>query len=73
MSCGVPPLDSAREDILTTVPPFMMTSRFLAGSAIVKLVAPEEDTQALTAFLAEHRSHTTSVLGFVEVRRAAAR
>ncbi len=46
---------------------------YLDASALVKLVAPEEETGALTAYLAEHRSQVTSVVGFVEVRRAAAR
>ena len=46
---------------------------YLDASALVKLVAPEEETDALAAFLALHRSPATSVIGLVEVRRAAAR
>lgn len=46
---------------------------YLDASAIVKLVAPEEETDALAVFLALHRSQATSVIGLVEVRRAAAR
>jgi uncharacterized protein len=46
---------------------------YLDSSALVKLVAPEEETDALAAFLAQHRSQATSVIGLVEVRRAAAR
>jgi hypothetical protein len=46
---------------------------YLDASAIVKLVAPEDETAALVAFLAEHRSQATSVVGLVEVRRVAAR
>jgi predicted nucleic acid-binding protein len=46
---------------------------YLDASALVKLVAPEDETDALAAYLAEHRSHATSVIGLVEVRRAAAR
>jgi len=46
---------------------------YLDASALVKLVAPEEETDALAAFLAQHRSQATSVIGLVEVRRAAAR
>lgn len=46
---------------------------YLDASALVKLIAPEDGTEALTAFLAAHRSHATSVVGRVEVRRAAAR
>jgi len=46
---------------------------YLDASALVKLVAPEEETGALATYLAEHRSQTTSVIGLVEVRRAAAR
>jgi predicted nucleic acid-binding protein len=46
---------------------------YLDASALVKLVAREEETDALAAFLAQHRSQATSVIGLVEVRRAAAR
>jgi predicted nucleic acid-binding protein len=46
---------------------------YLDASALVKLVAPEKETDALAAFLALHRSQATSVIGLVEVRRAAAR
>ena len=46
---------------------------YLDASALVKLVAPEAETEALAAFLAQHRSQATSVLGLVEVRRVAAR
>ena len=46
---------------------------YLDASALVKLVAPEEETDALAAFLAQHRSQATSVIGLVEVRRAATR
>jgi predicted nucleic acid-binding protein len=46
---------------------------YLDASALVKLVAPEEETGALAAYLAEHRSQATSVIGLVEVRRAVAR
>jgi len=46
---------------------------YLDASAIVKLVAPEEETASLLAYLAEHPSQATSVVGLVEVRRAAAR
>ena len=46
---------------------------YLDASALVKLVAREEETEALASFLAQHRSQATSVIGLVEVRRAAAR
>ena len=46
---------------------------YVDASALVKLVAPEEETGALAAYLAERRSQVTSVVGFAEVRRAAAR
>ncbi len=46
---------------------------YLDASALVKLVAPEEETGALATYLAKHRSQVTSVIGLVEVRRAAAR
>jgi predicted nucleic acid-binding protein len=46
---------------------------YLDASALVKLVAPEAETNDLAAFLALHRSQATSVIGLVEVRRAAAR
>jgi predicted nucleic acid-binding protein len=46
---------------------------YLDASALVKLVAREAETDALEAFLGKHDSHATSVVGLVEVRRAAAR
>lgn len=46
---------------------------YLDASALVKLVAPEAETAPLVAYLAEHPSQATSVVGLVEVRRAAAR
>ena len=46
---------------------------YLDASAIVKLVAPEAETESLLAFLGEHPSQATSVVGLVEVRRAAGR
>ncbi len=46
---------------------------YLDASAIVKLIAPEDETGALAAYLGEHRSQATSVVGLVEVRRAVAR
>ena len=46
---------------------------YLDASAIVKLVALEAETAPLVAYLAEHPSQATSVVGLVEVRRAAAR
>jgi len=48
-------------------------SVYLDASALVKLVAREEETDALAAFLVQHPSQATSVIGLVEVRRAAAR
>jgi predicted nucleic acid-binding protein len=39
----------------------------------VKLVAPEAESTVMATFVAEHRSQSTSVIGFVEVRRAAGR
>ena len=46
---------------------------YLDASALVKLIAPEVGSAAMAAFVAEHRSQSTSVVGLVEVRRAAAR
>jgi predicted nucleic acid-binding protein len=46
---------------------------YVDASALVKLVAREAETDALDAFLRAHPSHVTSVVGLVEVRRAAAR
>ena len=46
---------------------------YLDASALVKLVAPEAESDAMASFIAEHRSQSTSVVGLVEVRRAAAR
>ena len=46
---------------------------YLDASALVKLVVPEEETDALAAFLAQRPSQATSVIALVEVRRAAAR
>jgi predicted nucleic acid-binding protein len=46
---------------------------YLDASALVKLVAAEAETDALAAYLAEHRSQATSVVGLVEVTGAAAR
>jgi len=46
---------------------------YLDASAIVKLVALEAETAPLVAYLAEHPSQATSVVGLVELRRAAAR
>jgi hypothetical protein len=46
---------------------------YLDASALVKLVAPEAETEALVAYLGERPSQATSVVGLVEVRRAAAR
>jgi hypothetical protein len=46
---------------------------YLDASALVKLVAPEAETAPLVAYLAERPSQATSVVGLVEVRRAAAR
>ena len=41
---------------------------YLDASALVKLVAPEEETDALAAFLAQHRSQATSVIGPAALR-----
>ena len=46
---------------------------YLDASALVKLVAPEAESEAMASFVADHRSQSTSVVGLVEVRRAAAR
>ena len=46
---------------------------YLDASALVKLAAPEEETEAVLAFLAGHRSQATSVVALVEVRRVVAR
>ena len=46
---------------------------YLDASALVKLAAPEEETEAVRAFLAAHREQATSVITLVEVRRAVAR
>ena len=46
---------------------------YLDASALVKLIAPEDESAAMAAFVTEHRSQSTSVVGLVEVRRAAAR
>ena len=46
---------------------------YLDASALVKLIAPEVESAAMAGFVAEHRSQSTSVVGLVEVRRAAAR
>jgi predicted nucleic acid-binding protein len=46
---------------------------YLDASALVKLVAPESETDALAAFLVARPSQATSVIGLVEVRRAAKR
>ena len=46
---------------------------YLDASALVKLVAPEAESDAMASFVADHRSQSTSVVGFVEVRRAAGR
>lgn len=46
---------------------------YLDASALVKLVAWEAETDALVAFLRANPGHVTSVVGLVEVRRAAAR
>ncbi len=46
---------------------------YLDASALVKLVAPEAESDAMASFVADHRSQSTSVVGLVEVRRAAAR
>ena len=46
---------------------------YLDASALVKLVAPEAESAAMATLVAEHRSQSTSVVGLVEVRRAAVR
>jgi predicted nucleic acid-binding protein len=46
---------------------------YLDASALVKLVAPEAESDAMASFVAEHRSQSTSFVGLVEVRRAAVR
>jgi hypothetical protein len=46
---------------------------YLDASALVKLVAPEAESDAMASFVAAHRSHATSTVGLVEVRRAAVR
>ncbi len=46
---------------------------YLDASALVKLIAPEDESAALAALVTEHRSQSTSVVGLVEVRRAAGR
>jgi uncharacterized protein len=46
---------------------------YLDASALVKLVAPEAESDAMASFVAAHRSQLTSVVGLVEVRRAAVR
>lgn len=46
---------------------------YLDASALVKLVAPEAESAAMATFVDEHRSQATSVVGLVEVRRAAVR
>ena len=46
---------------------------YLDASALVKLVAPEVETASLLAYLAERPSQASSIVGLVEVRRAAAR
>ena len=46
---------------------------YLDASALVKLVAPEAESAAMATFVAEHRSQSASVVGLVEVRRAAVR
>lgn len=46
---------------------------YLDASALVKLVAPEQETSAVAAYLADHREQATSVIALVEVRRAVAR
>jgi uncharacterized protein len=46
---------------------------YLDASALVKLVAPEAESDSMASFVASHRSQSTSVVGLVEVRRAAAR
>jgi predicted nucleic acid-binding protein len=46
---------------------------YLDASALVKLVVREAETEKLVAYLRPRRSRATSVVGLVEVRRAAAR
>jgi predicted nucleic acid-binding protein len=46
---------------------------YLDSSALVKLIAPEAETGALLAFLADHPRQVTSRLAHVEVARAATR
>lgn len=46
---------------------------YLDASALVKLVAPEAESDAMAAFVAKHRSQSTSTVGLVEVRRAVVR
>ncbi len=46
---------------------------YVDASALVKLVAPEAETEPLIEYLGERPSQATSVIGLVEVRRAAAR
>ena len=46
---------------------------YLDASALVKLVAPEAESDAMASFVAKHRSQSTSIVGLVEVRRAAGR
>lgn len=46
---------------------------YLDASALVKLIAHEAESAALLAWLRNRPSQATSVVGLVEVRRAAAR
>lgn len=46
---------------------------YLDSSALVKLVLEERETRALLSFLADRPTHVSSVLAYVEVRRAARR
>lgn len=46
---------------------------YLDASALVKLVAPEAESDAMASFVDEHRSQSASVVGLVEVRRSVAR
>ncbi len=46
---------------------------YLDASALVKLVAPEPETEAVGLFLTDYRLQVTSVIATVEVRRAVAR
>jgi predicted nucleic acid-binding protein len=46
---------------------------YLDASALVKLVAPEAESDAMASFVVGHRSQSTSVVGLMEVRRAAVR